>query len=68
MQFTFKPMEPQTKGHESKRTDEYNFNNHVDNNSIVPLREASPIFSLAPLDGIGDRNSSNRGKKRRRYT
>lgn len=64
VQFTFKTMEVQTKKQEAKRIDEYNFNNHVDN-SIVSLRETSPIFSLAPMDGFADRNSG-RGKKRRR--
>lgn len=44
-----------------------NFNHHAANNSIMPMRQGSPEYRMAPLDGIVTHISSRSGKKRRRY-
>lgn len=59
-------MGPQPKGPELMQVDEVNYNHHVVNNSIMPVREGTPEYRMAPIDGITEHVSSRSGKKRRR--
>ena len=60
-------MGPQPKQPELMQVEEVNYNHHVINNSVMPVREGTPEYRMAPLIGILEHSSSGRsGKKRRR--
>jgi hypothetical protein len=61
-------MGPHPKEPEPMQVDEVNYNHHTVNNSIVLLREGTPEYRMAPLDGIVEHTSGRSGKKRRRYS
>ncbi|KAJ8667179.1 hypothetical protein QAD02_008841 [Eretmocerus hayati] len=65
---TIKPLGLEPMQPEVMLVDEVNYNHHDMNNSNAPLREISPEYTLAPLDGLAQEQHFpiRSGKKRRR--
>ncbi|XP_058796321.1 PHD finger protein 14 isoform X2 [Phymastichus coffea] len=66
---TIKPMgpQPQEAAQVPMQVEEVNYNHHLVNNSLLPMREGTPEYRMAPLDGgVFEHTSSRSGKKRRR--
>lgn len=60
-----KPMVSLLKKPESPEIEEVYYN-HNSINNVAPIREGTPEYRLAPVDGVSDKISGRSGKKRRR--